>query len=518
MNKKIYSIISLLFMMILLFSCDDIVINLMTTSTSDDTNSTTTTTEENIAFSTISEIKNGSVGETYTTRATVIGTTTKGVLLYDENDFIFVYLGSMPFVSVNDYVEVSGVIQEHGGTLQFGTSSTISKISTSDRYTFNITELSGSEVTTYVNNFLVGECVRLTGSLSQSGNYLNLDVPETDVVGSLNTDDTSLGLNNLIGDTITVEGYVLYVSGDSTKYFNILVTDVYEETEYDTFPLTILSVNDLHGYIEQDEYGMNGLSNMAYLINKIRDENPLDDVVLIGNGDMLQGTAISNMTNGLAVIESMDAMQFDAMGIGNHEFDWEIDTIIDYFDEVETNDEADFPLLNANIYSIDDDSLLTEPGGDVLNSVVIEKEGVEVGIISYIGDTYNSIAYDKVDDYYFDLDISQSVEQIGNELVQTGVDVIVVNIHGFDTNTNYQLSTLRDQYGDYLVDVVINGHTHSYYEESINRIDGTPMPVIQAGGNGAAFGEVTLTIGLDTMEVINSTVDIIKCILSWYKL
>ena len=78
----------------------------------------------------------------------------------------------------------------------------------------------------------------------------------------------------------------------------------------ESMELTILSVNDLHGYIEQDNKGYGGLSNMAFKINEIRNENKYDDVVLIGNGDLFQGTAISNMTQGAAVIECMNAMEF----------------------------------------------------------------------------------------------------------------------------------------------------------------------------------------------------------------
>lgn len=73
------------------------------------------------------------------------------------------------------------------------------------------------------------------------------------------------------------------------------------------------------------------------------------------------------MTNGLAVIECMNMMNFDVMGIGNHEFDWEIDTILQYFDGNTENGEANFPLLNANIYLYSDDSLLTVFGGMYFN-------------------------------------------------------------------------------------------------------------------------------------------------------
>ncbi|QVK16891.1 5'-nucleotidase C-terminal domain-containing protein [Mycoplasmatota bacterium] len=516
MKKKFLILNLLLLVSILLLGCENLNINL-TTTTITSTTETETTTTDTTTLNTITEIKSGMVGDIYTTRATVVGTTTKGVLIYDGNDFIYVFLNSMPMVSVNDYVEVTGVTSEDSGVVQYGTGSTISKISTEEGYTFEATELSGNEVTTYGKAFSVGDYIRLTGTLTISGDYQNLFIPGTGVVVSLYTNDTSLSLSEMSGDTITVEGYMLNVSGSNTQYWNLLVTDVNEETVInDSFPLTILTVNDLHGYIEQEEDGTDGLSNMSYLINEIRNTNSLDDVVLIANGDMFQGTSISNMTNGLAVLECMNEMGFDAMGIGNHEFDWEIGTILDYFDKDESNGEAYFPLLNANIYLTSDDSLLTVSGGNVLDSVVVEREGVEVGIISYVGNVYSSIAYDKVDDYYFDLDIADSVREIAGALKQSSVDVIVVNIHGGKSNDT-ALAYLKDENGDYLVDAVINGHTHSYQMGAISRDNGLEMPYIQAGSSGNYFGKITLTIDLSSMDVTEYTEDIIDVSLAGTK-
>jgi 2',3'-cyclic-nucleotide 2'-phosphodiesterase (5'-nucleotidase family) len=307
--------------------------------------------------------------------------------------------------------------------------------------------------------------------------------------------------------------FSLLVSGCSIKGE---VVESTTEQALEKLPLTILTVNDLHGYIEQEEDGTSGLSNMAYLIDEIRASNAIDDVILIGNGDLFQGTSISNMTEGLAVLESMNKMEFDAMGIGNHEFDWEISTILEYFDGVESNGEANFPLLNANIYLNSDHSLLTVENGNVFDSVMVEREGVQIGIISYIGDVYSSIAYDKVDEFYFDLEIANSVKTISSGLKDDGADVIIVNIHGGyasnieQYNYNRELALLKDEQGDYLVDAVINGHTHTVQKGAITREGGLEMPVIQAGGNGNHFGKITLEIDLDTMEVESTVYETIN--------
>ena len=280
----------------------------------------------------------------------------------------------------------------------------------------------------------------------------------------------------------------------------------------DTLSFSLLTVNDLHGHVEQDEYGQGGISNTAYLIDEARDN--VDTSVLLANGDMFQGTAISNMTEGEAVVNMMNMMNFDAMGIGNHEFDWSIDTILNYFDNDITNGEANFPLLNANIYN-HDDTLLTVNDGNVFESYIVEKEGISIGILSYVGDIYTSIAYTEVQDYYFDLDIAQSVETLSIDLKDQGADAIVVNIHGGNVgsienyNYNKQISALKDPQGDYLVDVVVNGHTHQKQTGMIFRDQGTPLMLVQAGGNNEAIGVVDFTFETSDMSITSYDVSLI---------
>lgn len=271
-------------------------------------------------------------------------------------------------------------------------------------------------------------------------------------------------------------------------------------------PIYVLSVNDLHGYIMRDKEGRNGLSNMAYLINQIRDADDYDNVILIGNGDMFQGTYISNETNGLAVIDAMNAMKFDAMGIGNHEFDWGIDVILKYFDGDPNNGEANFPLLNANIYVKASNSLLTVKDGKVFESYIVEREGIKIGLISYIGDLYNSIIYSMVKDYEFDLNLSDSIERIGRSLKQAGADIIVVNIH-YGDEYNKIFAQAKDEQGNYLVDAVINGHEHKLVQDVVERDGGIPMPYVQAGSNGKYIGKITLYFNTETRSVIDYDVE-----------
>ena len=267
----------------------------------------------------------------------------------------------------------------------------------------------------------------------------------------------------------------------------------------DEAKLTFVSINDVHGTIEQDDNGLHGLSNTAKMIDKMSANylsggDVRDDVVLFGNGDMFQGTAISNLSKGRAVIEAMNAMRFDGMGIGNHEFDWGLDVVTAYFDGDESNGEADFPLIAANVYQKSQSQYIADESltDNIVNGLIVEKSGVKVGLIGVIGPCENSILQKRVADYSFrEKYITDRVKDVATELKNDGAEIISVNVHWGDYY-NEELANVKDG-NDYLVDVIFNGHTHQQYKDEIRRGDGRYVPVVQGGRYNEAFAYVKLT-------------------------
>lgn len=283
--------------------------------------------------------------------------------------------------------------------------------------------------------------------------------------------------------------------------------------------LDIYYLNDFHGSILENSPDEIGFANIANFLITQKELYPNNTIILAG-GDILQGSALSNYYMGLSTINLMNEMYFDAFTVGNHEFDWGIDTITKYFDDVEDNGEANFPLLGANIFY---KGTTTNPDG-IDPYVIIERGDVKIGIIGTIGYGLEySIATSKVEDYEFALPVP-IIEDIVYELrTEMDVDIVIVASHDPGNSLNSQLASLT---GDYKIDAIFNGHSHSAYAET-----NLGLPVLQSGSNGEYVGHVRFeltnnelstysvkNIGFYSNELLRSPNDIVKEIIEHYQL
>lgn len=233
-----------------------------------------------------------------------------------------------------------------------------------------------------------------------------------------------------------------------------------DESVMTTFDL--YSINDLHGKIADGD-NHPGVDELTTFLKNA--EQTDDNAIVIATGDMWQGASESNLTGGVLVTDWMNQMNFAAMTLGNHDFDWGEEAVCI------NEDVAEFPFLTINIYTRNTDSLAEycQP------SVVVEADGIQVGIIGAIGDCYSSIASEKVEDIYFVTGsaLTALVKEESERLREEGVDFIVYAIHdGYGssssaTETDIAGSRLRSYYdsslSDGYVDVVFEAHTHQLY-------------------------------------------------------
>lgn len=244
--------------------------------------------------------------------------------------------------------------------------------------------------------------------------------------------------------------------------------------------LDIYYMNDFHGAIleDGDSIGLEGIGNY---INSRREAYP-DNVLVISGGDMLQGSALSNYFNGLSTIDLMDEIGFDAMALGNHEFDWGLETVTQYFDEDESNGEANFPLLGANVFY---EGTTTRPD-HIDPYIVVEKGDLKIGIIGTIGFGLEySIATNKVEGYEFAYPVPIIEEHAITLRKDLGCDIVIWVGHD-KGDYNEDIANLS---GDAKIDALFNAHSHSDYA---NRYLGVPS--VQSGSKGEFLGYVRLNL------------------------
>lgn len=247
-------------------------------------------------------------------------------------------------------------------------------------------------------------------------------------------------------------------------------------------------LNDLHGKF-CDSDSQPGVDELAtYLNNKKKTD---DNVILLSSGDMWQGTAESNLSGGAILTEWMNLMDFEAMTLGNHEFDWG-EGVIEKNLEI-----AEFPFLAINII----DKTTGKLADYCTPSVMVERDGIQIGIIGAIGDCYSSISSDKVRDVKFVVgnELAKLVSAESDRLRGLGADLIVYSIHDghnksstgknsisyFDLNKYYPLSLSEGA-----VDLVFESHTHQSY----TLVDSEGVYHVQAGGENSGLSHVEIAV------------------------
>ncbi len=275
------------------------------------------------------------------------------------------------------------------------------------------------------------------------------------------------------------------VEDSSGNQFSITVTITVQTGTATLSSLTIYYINDTHGAIQKNGSQM-GLANIANLILDEKTNNP-DETLFIGGGDLLQGNVLSNYFYGSSMISMFNYMQMDAFVLGNHEFDWGLGRILEYFNPETTGTKADFPLLAANVFL---KGTTTYPD-HIDPYTIIERANVKIGVIGLMGyGLEDSIATSMVQDYYFDDPVTWAAHYADYLRTEEDVDIIIAVLHGSSDYTNQALGQLS---GSERIDVTFNGHSHQEYIRFESR-DGVDMPVIQSGANGTYVGEVKLAL------------------------
>lgn len=245
----------------------------------------------------------------------------------------------------------------------------------------------------------------------------------------------------------------------------------------------VLGTNDTHSRIEplpnsDKKYaGFGGVSARAAFIDQVRKDN--ENVLLFDAGDFVQGTPYFNLFHGKVEAQAMNLMKYDAGTIGNHEFDYGLDTM-----------KVIFKSLNYPIVCCNYDFSNTVLKNEVKPYVILKKFGLKIGVIGVSVDPEGLIQKDKYEGMIFKPIIS-SVNFYAKILKESKkCDVIICLSHiGYDTD----LALARDSR---YVDIIIGGHSHTYMEkpEVVTNLDNKDVLIFQTGKNGAYINKFEIDL------------------------
>lgn len=220
--------------------------------------------------------------------------------------------------------------------------------------------------------------------------------------------------------------------------------------------LTILYINDLHGHLEEfkehqkDKATVGGIARIATLVNQVRTEveSAGGNVMLLCAGDILQGTPMSLVFKGEPDIRAMNHMRFDAMVIGNHEFDYGQENLRRLMGL------ASFPIISANILAASTEKLAA------VDYVVNSYGDLDVAVFGLTTDETPISTHPK---NVRDLEFLPPIE-IARELVPVlrgKADVVIALTHlGFEEDMR-----LAEEVPG--IDVIVGGHSHTRLDSAL---------------------------------------------------
>ncbi len=288
----------------------------------------------------------------------------------------------------------------------------------------------------------------------------------------------------ILGSCLTVMMATSFAAADVTE----------QSAEAETKKILVVETTDIHGWImdsssgNQDEFQYR-LAYIANAVNDARESGEYDDVLLLDGGDIYQGPPVSNLTFGAGMRAAMDTMDYDAVCLGNHEFDWDVTqycadaegTVAPY----ELGDYAgdpDIPVLAADLY----DAETGERVSFTQDYTVVEKAGLRIAVIGYIPDYSGSVMTKKIAPYMIDDDLDK-LDALVRQVNETEKpDATVILAHG-------EPDTVAEAMDSEQVDLVLGGHTHKFLTETASN----GIPYMQGYCFGKGYVQAVMLIAED---------------------
>ncbi len=273
-----------------------------------------------------------------------------------------------------------------------------------------------------------------------------------------------------------------------------------------TTQVTLLHTNDVHSRIEPFPSdagklaGQGGFARRLALVENFRSQH--ENVLLLDAGDYFQGTPYFNLYKGKLEIELMSKLKYDAVCIGNHDFDAGMDVLATRMGE------ASFPFVNAN-YDFKGTTLdAVRRQGKLTDYIILKKGGVKIGIYG-VGIKLDGLAPSAISSQIGFKNPIEEARRVEKELKDKGCSLIVCLSHlGAFTSKPGEFADPDLAQKTLYTDVIIGAHTHTFFEKpnEYKNENGRVAWVNQVGWGGVKLGQLDFTLQPSKTQMKGNTV------------
>ena len=248
--------------------------------------------------------------------------------------------------------------------------------------------------------------------------------------------------------------------------------------------LTILHFNDTHSHIDPErsgqDAGLGGVIEQAAYVDSVRCAAGKKNVLLLHAGDFGQGTSYFTELNGTVEIDVLNAMEFDAVTLGNHEFDNGLEELARRVRNLQV------PVVCAN-YDFTGSPL----EGLVKPYVILKKAGKRIGIIGILTDVSTVVAREIADMMTYQNPVPVVNEYAAYLKNQKKCDLVICLSHlGYDhRNSDCELATMVRN-----VDVIVGGHSHTKLDDytPVKDLEGKDVVIVSDWKWGLEIGNLSV--------------------------